>query len=130
MEIFGIGSDIVNTKRLKKTLKKYGDRFKNKIFSKNEIIHCEGKKNPVASYAKRFAAKEALSKAMGTGFGNGFSLKEVEVLNDTFGKPSIKLSGGVLKKLKSKIKDKKYSIHLSLSDDKPLALATVIITCR
>ena len=130
MEIFGVGSDIVNTKRLKKTLKKYGDRFKNKIFSKNEIIHCESKKNSVASYAKRFAAKEALSKAMGTGFGNGFSLKEVEVLNDNFGKPSIKLSGDVLKKLKSKIKDKKYSIHLSLSDDKPLALATVIITCR
>ena len=115
---------------MEKTLKKDGGSFKKRVFSENEIIYCEKKKNPTTFFAKRFAAKEALSKAMGTGFGNGFSLKEVEVLNDTFGKPSIKLSGGVLKKLKSKIKDKKYSIHLSLSDDKPLALATVIITCR
>ncbi|HJO77462.1 MAG TPA: holo-ACP synthase, partial [Pelagibacteraceae bacterium] len=64
MKIFGIGTDIVNIKRMEKSLKKYGNKFKNKIFSKNEISYCEKKKNSSASYAKRFAAKEALTKAL------------------------------------------------------------------
>ena len=67
MKIFGIGTDIINIKRIEKSLKLHGKKFKNNIFSKNEVSYCDKKKNPSAFYAKRFAAKEALSKALGTG---------------------------------------------------------------
>ena len=128
MEIFGIGTDIVNIKRMELTLKKYGVKFKNKIFSKNEITYCERKKNSSAFYAKRFAAKEALSKALGTGFKKGINLKHIEISNNTHGKPYILLKGKVANYLKKKVKNKKYAIHLSLSDDAPWAQATVIIS--
>ena len=128
MKIFGIGTDIVNIKRLEKLIKKNGGHFKNKIFSKNEIIYCEKKKNPFSFYAKRFAAKEALSKALGTGIRNGVNFKDIEILNDNFGKPSIKLKGSTANFIKKKIKNKKYSIYLSLSDDVPWAQATVIVS--
>ena len=128
MEIFGIGTDIVNIKRMELTLKKYGVKFKNKIFSKNEISYCEKKKNSSAFYAKRFAAKEALSKALGTGIRKGVNLKNIEISNNIHGKPSILLKGKIANYLKKKIKNKKYYIHLSLSDDKPWAQATVIIS--
>ena len=120
MKIFGIGTDIVNIKRIDALLKKSGKHFKNKIFSDKEISYCDKKNNPGSYYAKRFAAKEALSKALGTGFKKGISLKNIEVFNDTNGKPNIKL--------KENIKKKKYNIYLSLSDDKPWAHATVIIS--
>ena len=86
------------------------------------------KKNPPSFYAKRFAAKEALSKALGTGIRKGFSFKDIEIINDNYGKPTILLKGGVAKYLKKKINNKKYNIYLSLSDDKPWAQATVIIS--
>ena len=128
MEIFGIGTDIVNIKRMELTLKKYGVKFKNKIFSKNEITYCERKKNSSAFYAKRFAAKEALSKALGIGIRKGVNLKNIEISNNIHGKPSILLKGKIANYLKKKVKSKKYDIHLSLSDDKPWAQATVIIS--
>ena len=128
MKIFGIGTDIVNIKRMEKSLKKYGFKFKKKIFSKKEILYCEKKKNPSSYYAKRFAAKEAFSKALGTGIRKGISLKNIEISNNSKGKPYILLRGDLSKFLKKKIKNKKYDIHLSLSDDKPWAQATVIIT--
>ena len=128
MEIFGIGTDIVNIKRMEHSLKKYGIRFKNKIFSKSEISYCEKKKNSSAFYAKRFAAKEALSKALGTGIRKGVNLKNIEISNNIDGKPSILLKGKVANYLKKKVKNKKYDIYLSLSDDKPWAQATVIIS--
>ena len=128
MKIFGIGTDIVNIKRMEKSLKKYGLKFKNKIFSKKEILYCEKKKNPSSYYAKRFAAKEAFSKALGTGIRKGISLKNIEISNNSKGKPYILLRGDLSKFLKKKIKNKKYDIHLSLSDDKPWAQATVIIS--
>ena len=128
MEIFGIGTDIVNIKRMEHSLKKYGIRFKNKIFSKSEISYCEKKKNSSAFYAKRFAAKEALSKALGTGIRKGVNLKNIEISNNKQGKPSILLKGKVANYLKKKVKNKKYDIYLSLSDDKPWAQATVIIS--
>ena len=130
MNIFGIGTDIVNIKRMEKSLRRNGDAFKKRIFSKNEIIYCERKKNPSTSYAKRFAAKEALSKALGTGIRKGIDFKNIEISNDKFGKPSIKLSGSTASFLKKKIKTKKYSIYLSLSDDEPWAQATVIISYK
>ena len=113
---------------MKKSLKKNGDAFKKRIFSKKEIIYCEKKKNPSAYYAKRFAAKEALSKALGTGIRKGIDFKNIEISNNKFGKPSIKLSGSTAAFLRKKIKKNKYSIYLSLSDDEPWAQATVIIS--
>ena len=128
MKIFGIGTDIVNIKRMERSLKRHGGKFKNNIFSKNEIIYCEKKKNSGSFYAKRFAAKEALSKALGTGMRKGINFKNIEITNDNYGKPSIKLKGSTAAFLKKKIKKKKYSIYLSLSDDAPWAQATVVIS--
>jgi len=127
MKIFGIGTDIVNIERMKKSLKK-GYLFKNKIFSKREINYCESKNKPVAYYAKRYAAKEALSKALGTGIRKNVSFKNIEISNDNFGKPIISLKGSTAAYLKKKLNKKKYLIHLSLSDDEPWAQATVIIS--
>ena len=128
MKIFGIGTDIVNIKRMDKLLTKKGDFFKNRVFSKKEILYCEKKINSSSYYAKRFAAKEAFSKALGTGIRKGINLKDIEIYNDKGGKPNIKLRGFVNIFLKKKIKKKKYNIYLSLSDDKPWAQATVIIS--
>ena len=102
MKIFGIGTDIVNIKRMKRTLKSKNNNFKKKIFSKDEIIYCEKRKNPSSFYAKRFAAKEALSKALGTGIRKGINFRDIEVLNDNLGKPSIKLKGSTAIFLKKK----------------------------
>ena len=128
MKIFGIGTDIVNIKRMKKILNIKNNNFKNRIFSKKEINYCEKKKDSPSFYAKRFAAKEALSKALGTGIRKGINFKDIEIMNDNFGKPSIHLKGSTALFLKKKIKNKKYSIYLSLSDDTPWAQATVVIS--
>lgn len=128
MKIFGIGTDVVNIQRMRKTLIKYGNSFKNKTFSNLEIRYCEKKHNSFAFYAKRFAAKEAFSKALGTGIRKGINLKNIEVMNDKLGKPNIRLKGKLGMFLKKKVKSKKYNIYLSLSDDNPWAQATVIIT--
>jgi holo-[acyl-carrier protein] synthase len=128
MKIFGIGTDIVNIKRINKSLKKNKGIFKKRIFSKKEIVYCEKKKNPSSFYAKRFAAKEAFSKALGTGIRRGINFKDIEISNDYLGKPIINLKGETANFLKKEIKSKKYSIHLSLSDDTPWAQATVIIS--
>ena len=128
MKIFGIGTDIVNIERMDKSLKRRGINFKNRIFSKKEITYCEKKKNASAFYAKRFAAKEAFSKALGTGIRKGVSLRNIEISNNVNGKPSIILKGATADLLKKQVKRKKYDIHLSLSDDKSWAQATVIIS--
>ena len=127
MKIFGIGTDIINIKRMEKSFRN-NKTFKNRIFSKKEISYCDKKNNPYSFYAKRFAAKEALSKAVGTGIRRAINFKDIEIFNDSLGKPSIKLKGSTANFLRKKIKTKKYSIHLSLSDDLPWANATVIIS--
>ena len=128
MKIFGIGTDIVNIKRIEKSIKKRGNKFKEKVFSRSEILYCEKKKNSGSFYAKRFAAKEAFSKALGTGIRKGVNLKDIEVANDSIGKPFIIIKGSTNSLLKKRLKSKKYNIYLSLSDDKPWAQATVIIS--
>ena len=130
MKIFGLGTDIVNIKRLEKILKENKNSFKSRIFSKNEILYCDKKKSSAPFYAKRYAAKEALSKALGTGIRKGINFKDIEIINNNFGKPSIKLKGSTANFLKKKIRTKKYSIYLSLSDDLPCAQATVIISYK
>ena len=128
MKIFGIGTDIVNIKRMKKLLNINKNNFKKRIFSKNEIAYCEKKRDPSSFFAKRFAAKEALSKALGTGIRKGINFKDIEIVNDSFGKPFIRLKGSTANFLKKKIKNKNYSIYLSLSDDDPWAQATVVVS--
>ena len=128
MKIFGIGTDITNIKRIDRLLKKHKSLFKHKVFSKNEIIYCEKKKNSSSFFAKRFAAKEAFSKALGTGITKSVNLKNIEVSNNSSGKPYIKLKGNLDRFLRKKVKNKKYTIYLSLSDDIPWAQATVIIS--
>ena len=103
MKIFGIGTDIVNIKRMERSLKKNNSNLKSKIFSKNEITYCERRKNPFPFYAKRFAAKEALSKALGTGIRKGVEFRNIEISNDKLGKPTILLKGSTAKFLKKKI---------------------------
>ena len=127
MSIYGIGTDIINVSRIGKILKKNKIEFKKKIFTKKEIFYCDSKKNSASYYAKRFAAKEAFVKALGTGFSNGLLHKDVEVIKNKKGKPIIKISPRSAKIVNKILKNKKYSIHLSLSDDKPWAVATVII---
>ena len=130
MKIFGLGTDIVNVKRLEKILKRNKKSFKLRVFSKNEILYCEKKKNPTPFYAKRYAAKEAFSKALGTGIRKCVNFKDIEISNNNHGKPYIKLKRETSNFLKKKIKKKRYSIYLSLSDDLPWAQATVIISCN
>ena len=124
MNVIGLGTDIVNMNRVKKIYSKYGNQFLNKILTETE------KKTPqlknIALIAKRFAAKEAISKAIGYGFSKGVHFKNIEIYNDKSGKPYAQLNGKA-KTILNKI-SKKYNIFLSLSDDKPWAVATALIT--
>ena len=127
--IIGIGSDIVDIKRIKKTLNKFGDRFIDRCFTEKEKIKSEGRYNKFASYAKRYAAKEACSKALGTGLSKGVYWKDIGVINNKDGKPFIQLTGNALKKLKQITpKDRVPSINLSISDEKDIAFAVVIMS--
>ena len=124
--IIGLGIDIIDTRRIEKTIKKYGYRFKKRCFSVDEIKRSESKVHLINSYAKRYAAKEACSKALGTGLARGVFWKDIEVVNNKYGKPSIILHNRALKVLKS-ITKKNYDIDISLSDEKNYAVANVII---
>ena len=124
--IYGIGSDIVNISRIKPLLRK-NKNFKKRIFSSREIKHCETKSNKIASYAKRFAAKEAFSKALGVGISKGISFSEISISNNRNGKPFIELLGKT-KAVVNNIIKKRNKIYLSLSDEKKYALAVVVIS--
>ena len=127
--IIGIGQDICDVKRIESTINRFGDRFKNRIYSIREIKKCESRFNSIDSYARRFAAKEACSKALGTGFKKGVFYKDIEVINLKSCKPTIELKGGALDQFKKiTINNKDASIEISLTDDKKLALAIVIIS--
>ena len=125
MKIYGIGTDIVSVDRIKKSLK--NKNFLKKLFNKGEIAKCSKLINSINCYAKRFAAKEAFSKALGTGISNGINFNEITILNEKSGKPFIKLIGKKKKKNNSKFK-KKIKISLSLSDEKKYAVAFVTIS--
>ena len=130
MNIIGLGTDIVNINRIKKIYSKYGNHFLDKILTKSEkkIENQTTKSKNIETIAKRFAAKEAISKAIGYGFSKGIHFKNIEIYNDKNGRPYANLNGNA-KKMLSKI-SKKYNIFLSLSDDKPWAVATALITSR
>ena len=126
MNIFGIGTDIVSTNRIKKSIK--NKNFIKRIFNYKEILKCKKINNSVNCYAKRFAAKEAFSKALGTGIAKGINFNEIIILNKKSGKPYINLTGQTKKTLKKKFKGKKSKISLSISDEKKYAVAFVTIS--
>tara|TARA_B100001996_G_scaffold282435_1_gene222798 strand:- start:92 stop:523 length:432 start_codon:yes stop_codon:yes gene_type:complete len=129
--IIGIGSDIVNINRIDKTINRFGERFKNRVFTDIEIFKSENRMHKAASYAKRFAAKEAFSKALGTGFSKGVFMKDLGVVNLKSGKPTMEISGKALIKLNEIIPSGFFpNIELSLSDEFPLAYAIVIISAQ
>tara|TARA_B100001059_G_scaffold233601_1_gene274013 strand:+ start:1083 stop:1463 length:381 start_codon:yes stop_codon:yes gene_type:complete len=125
MKIYGIGTDIVSVDRIKRSLK--NKNFLKKLYNKREIAKCSKLINSINCYAKRFAAKEACSKALGTGISNGINFNEIIILNEKSGKPFIKLIGNTKKKINSKFK-KKMKISLSLSDEKKYAVTFVTIS--
>ena len=125
--IISNGIDIIDIRRIKKTIDKYNFKFKKKCFHSGEISKSESRFKSVESYAKRYAAKEACAKALGTGLARGIFWKDIEVQNDKFGKPKIKLHNNALKYLKKMTKSNDYSIEVSLSDEKKYAIANVII---
>ena len=125
MNIYGIGTDIVNVNRIKSAIKRNNKAFKKRIYTNFEIKTCERRRDKVECFAKRFAAKEAFIKAVG--LSNKLQFNEIEVKNNSVGAPKIVLKGISLKNLKKIFKNKKFKIYLSLSDDKPWAVASVII---
>ena len=126
MKIYGIGTDIANINRIKRSLK--NKNFLNRLFNKNEVYKCNRQINKANCYAKRFAAKEAFSKALGTGISNGISFNEIVILNKKSGKPYINIIGQTKKILNKKFKRKKTKILLSISDEKKYAVAFVTIS--
>ena len=126
MNIYGIGTDIVSIERIRKSLK--NKNFYKRVFNEKEIAKCKRTINICNCYAKRFAAKEAFSKAIGTGISRGINFDEIIVYNIKSGKPTIKLLGNTKKIVNKILNKKKISIFLSLSDDKPFAVATVVIS--
>lgn len=127
--IIGIGSDLIDIRRIEKSLDRFGDRFIQRIFTEVEQKRSEGRAERVASYAKRFAAKEACSKALGTGLRRGVFWRDMGVVNLRGGKPTIALTGGALARLRE-ITPAGMSpqIDLTLTDEYPMAQAFVIIT--
>lgn len=129
--IIGIGNDLCDIGRIENALKRHGERFKTRIFTDAEQAYCEAKSDNAARYAKRWAAKEALAKALSTADTPDLTWTDVEVTNGASGKPQIALRGAALVRL-SEMTPEGYSpnIHLSLSDEPPYAQAFVIIEAR
>ncbi|SOC39911.1 holo-[acyl-carrier protein] synthase [Rhizobium subbaraonis] len=126
--IIGIGSDLIDIRRVEKSLERFGERFTQRCFTEIERRKSDGRKNRAASYAKRFAAKEACSKALGTGLAQGVFWKDMGVVNLPGGKPTMKLTGGAGERLKAMTPPGHEAlIHITITDDFPLAQAFVII---
>ena len=125
--MIGLGSDLIDIRRIENTLSKFGDRFKKRIFTENEIKNCERRKESAACYAKRFAAKEAAAKALGTGFRNGVFWRDLEVTNLPSGKPTITFHGNSQLQLKKIANNKEPDISLTITDEFPYAQAIVTI---
>jgi len=127
--ILGIGTDLVDIRRIEQAITRHGDRFINRIYTEVERARAERKANRIDTYAKRFAAKEACAKALGTGFRNGVFFRDMGVVNLPSGKPTLWLTGGALARLQA-ITPAGYTaqIDLALTDEYPLAQAFVVIS--
>jgi holo-[acyl-carrier protein] synthase len=127
--IIGLGSDLIDIRRIEKTLARHGERFIGRLYTDVERKKSEARAQRAASYAKRFAAKEACAKALGTGLRKGVFWRDMGVVNLPGGKPSLKLTGGALKRLQEITPPgHEAQIDLSITDDFPLAQAIVIIS--
>jgi len=126
--IIGIGNDTVDIRRLEKVLERHGERFTLRIFTDVEVLKSDGRRLRAASYAKRFAAKEACSKALGTGMRDGVFWRDIGVVNLPSGKPTMALTGGAAERLKALTPPGHHpEIHVTITDDFPFAQALVII---
>ena len=126
--IVGIGSDLTDIRRVAETLERFGDRFRNRIFTEIERTRSDRKPDAASSYAKRFAAKEACAKALGTGMRRGVFWRDMGVVNARSGQPTLQLTGGAADRMAALIPaGHEARIHLSLTDDHPYAQAFVII---
>lgn len=126
--IIGIGSDLIDIRRVAKSIERFGDRFTHRCFTEIERARSDRRANRAESYAKRFAAKEACSKALGTGLSQGVFWKDMGVVNLPSGKPTMQLTGGAAAVLQAMLPaGHKAAIHLTITDDYPLAQAFVII---
>jgi holo-[acyl-carrier protein] synthase len=131
VHILGLGSDLVDIRRIEKTIDRYGDRFLDRIFTDAERRRCDRRANRGASYARRFAAKEAAAKALGTGFRRGVFWRDLGVVNLPSGQPSLVLTGGALKRLEAITPPGMMArLSLTITDEPPLAQAVVIITAE
>ncbi len=126
--IIGLGSDLIDIRRIENSLERFGDRFTTRCFTEIERAKSDRRKERAASYAKRFAAKEACAKALGTGIARGVYWKDMGVVNLPGGKPTMALTGGAAERLASMVPTgHKPAVHLTITDDFPLAQAFVII---
>ena len=127
--IVGIGSDLIDIRRIERTLERFGDRFTHRCFTELERRKSDRRHLRAASYARRFAAKEACAKALGTGFRKGVFWRDLGVANLPGGKPAMELTGGALLRLRELVPDgMRARIDLTITDEPPLAQAMVIIT--
>ena len=125
MQTLGIGVDIIENSRIKKSI--INKNFINRVFSLEEITESKKKKNKVSFFSKRFAAKEAFSKALGTGFRETLNFKDISITNNKHGKPSIKINNKLHNLINKKFKTKKINVLLSISDDSKHSIAFVIL---
>ena len=125
MRIIGIGVDIVKNSRIKKSI--LNKSFLYRVFTNEEILISKNTKNKSSYFAKRFAAKEAFSKSLGTGFRDNFNFKDISVINDKLGKPSFFISKKIKNMIKKKFKIRKFNFFLSITDEEKYSMAFVIL---
>jgi holo-[acyl-carrier protein] synthase len=129
--ILGIGSDLIDIRRIERVLERYGEKFVARVFTEEERRRSERRANRAASYAKRYAAKEACSKALGTGFRDGVYWRDLGVINLSSGQPAMVLTGGALRRLEAMTPAGMVArIKLTLTDEAPLASAFVVISAE
>jgi holo-[acyl-carrier protein] synthase len=129
--ILGIGSDLCDIRRIERSLERFGDRFTHRVFTEGERARSDRRAARAPSYARRFAAKEACAKALGTGLSHGVFWRDMEVVNLPSGKPTLRLTGGALAKLGAMMPAGHEAVlHVSLTDDPPVAQAFVVIEAR
>ena len=124
MKIIGTGVDIIENSRIKKSI--LNNSFLNRVFTKEEILISKKMKNKSSYFAKRFAAKEAFVKSLGTGFKNGINFKDISIINDKLGKPSFFITKKIRKIIKKRFKINTFNFFLSISDEKKYSIAFVI----
>ena len=124
MKIIGTGVDIVDNSRIKKSI--LNNSFLNRVFTNEEILISKKMKNRSSYFAKRFAAKEAFAKSLGTGFSNGFNFKDISIINDKLGKPSFFITKKIKNLIKKRFKTNSFNFFLSISDEKKYSIAFVI----